>query len=159
MPFRHSLAAFLAEAAAAVPGLAYVALTVALLATSHLASTPLWPIHDLTLSEAAALRDGAAVVRLVQFGKDPNTAWRVRAGILGPADRDLLPMEAAIGAKRLEIVELLLASGATIEPELRHRLTCLARIRDAGDITEYLQRKAPAGWSPSACDGVRAPWE
>jgi hypothetical protein len=33
---------------------------------------PFWHHESLTLSEAAALRDGAEIVRLVESGHDPN---------------------------------------------------------------------------------------
>src|SRR5690606_36396339 len=64
------------------------------------ASTP-----ALTLSEAAATRDGGEVLRLIeQEGADPNRTYRVRAGILRGEAESLLSLEAAVASRRAEIV-------------------------------------------------------
>src|ERR671919_925584 len=72
---------------------------------------PFWPAEALTLSEAAAVRDHAEVVRLIEEGHDPNRKWPVRAGLLDGDAHMMGPLEAAVRIRRLSLVELLMRSG------------------------------------------------
>ena len=43
---------------------------------------PFWRWEPLNLAEAAALRDGGEVARLLAEGEDPNATYRVRRGVV-----------------------------------------------------------------------------
>ena len=73
---------------------------------------PFWRIEELTLSEAAALRDAGEVARLAAAGHDVNRAYRVRGGFLRSETVRLTPLEAAKLADRPEITALLRELGA-----------------------------------------------
>jgi hypothetical protein len=73
---------------------------------------PFWRVEPLNLSEAAALRDGGEVARLIAAGHDPNQAYPIRAGLLLSSGVTLTPVEAAVVADRPEIVQLLVDGGA-----------------------------------------------
>ena len=111
---------------------------------------------DLTMSEAAALRDGAEVLRQIQHGVDPNVAVRVRPGVVGDSEQVMTALEAAIAGRHVEIVELLAAHGASLDAARASALLCLARDREATDIIAFLEARA-AG-SDTRCDEVRRPW-
>jgi len=92
--------------------LALVALArVGLILLSMIGHPLFWAEEPLTLSEAAALRDGGAVARLIAAGQDPNATYRVRRGVVR-GRVSATPLEAARAARRAEIVQLLLDSGA-----------------------------------------------
>jgi len=73
---------------------------------------PFWLWEPLNLAEAAALRDRGEVARLLAAGEDPNATYRVRRGIARNYPMQMTPMAAALSARRDEIVQLLLDSGA-----------------------------------------------
>jgi len=92
--------------------LAVLMLARTLLIALSLAGRPLfWAIEPLTLAEAAALRDGGEVARLLADGADPNAHYPVRRGVVR-GRTEATPLEAARAARRPEIVQLLLESGA-----------------------------------------------
>ena len=84
----------------------------AVLALGLGADDPVWRLHPTNVAEAAALRDGGAIVRRVWAGEDVNAAAEVRAGIIASEVRTLTPVEAALSARRPEIVRLLIYLGA-----------------------------------------------
>ena len=73
---------------------------------------PFWRWEPLNLSEAAALRDRGEVARLLAEGADPNATYRVRRGAVRSYAMEMTPMDAALAARRDEIVQLLLDGGA-----------------------------------------------
>lgn len=73
---------------------------------------PFWRWEPLNLAEAAALRDSGEVARLLAEGEDPNGTYRVRGGFVRESPIEMTPMAAAVAARRDEIVQLLLDSGA-----------------------------------------------
>lgn len=77
---------------------------------------PFWLWEPLNLAEAAALRDGGEVARLLAEGEDPNATYRVRHGFVRERPMQMTPMAAALAAKRDEIVQLLLDGGARPQP-------------------------------------------
>ena len=96
---------------AGAPLAALMLARVVLIALS-LAGRPLfWATEPLTLAEAAAVRDGGEVARLIADGADPNARYRVRRGMVR-GRLEATPLEAARAARRPEIVQLLLDSGA-----------------------------------------------
>jgi hypothetical protein len=74
---------------------------------------PFWMSEPLNLAEAAALRDRGEVARLLVEGADPNGTYRVRRGFLRSYAMEATPIQAAIAARRDEIVQILLDAGAT----------------------------------------------
>lgn len=141
--------------AAAGPPLILGACVAGLLAAAPFGLDVVWYEHPLTLAEAAALRDAGMVARLIDRGQDPNRRSFVRGGIFSDAVY-LTPLEAAVGARRLDIVELLLQSGANADGETRGALVCLALRVRANDIVDFLRA---TGWTPLPdCERVKMPW-
>mgnify|MGYP002821411294 FL=1 len=95
--------------------------------------------EPLTLSEAAALRDGATIVRLISQGKDPNAAYRVRAGFLSEQASKMTPLEAAIEARRSEIVQVLIDSGLVIHEAEWNGAWCSATDSDVRAVLETVR--------------------
>ena len=102
-----------ARASAALPAVLLAAATVAWLAMAAFGAHPFWPSESMTLSEAAALRDGGEVARLLAAGVDPNGRYSIRGGFLYSDPVMLTPVEAALAADRPEIVAILVHAGAT----------------------------------------------
>ena len=75
-----------------------------------------WHVEALNVAEAAALRDLARVRELVEDGASPNAPSRVRPGILGDAEVEMTPLEAAIRIGADDVVELLVQLGASRGP-------------------------------------------
>ena len=69
---------------------------------------PIWRVQPQNLAEAAAFRDGGAIMRRVSAGENPATAADVRAGFISDTPTRVTPLEAAVRARRPEIVRLLL---------------------------------------------------
>ena len=67
------------------------------------------------------------------------------------------PLEAAVGAQRADMVELLLENGAVMNAATWTRLTCFTAVVGANDAREVLEAHRPAGAS-AACEGVQTPW-
>lgn len=118
---------------------------------------PLWQEHELNLAEAAALRDSGLIVRLIQDGRDPNEPLYIRPDMLTSEGVRVTPAEAAVGARRLEVLQLLLSNGATLDGTSRRTLICLARKHEADDIVEYLVKPGTAE-SVVDCGNVKLPW-
>jgi hypothetical protein len=128
----------------------------AIIATAVAAASPLfWKGGSLTLSEAAALRDAGEVARQIASGADPNAAYPLRPGVL--AASSLTPLEAAVGSRRAEIVDVLLTHGATVNAGGWRRLHCFAVRTGASDVVSMLDRYKPAD-APSSCEGVSTPF-
>lgn len=119
------------------------------------ASPLLWKGGSLTLSEAAALRDAGEVVRQIASGADPNAAYPLRPGVL--AASSLTPLEAAVGARRAEMVQLLAVHGARVDAEGWRRLHCFALRTGAADVVLTLDGFSPAA-APRSCEGISTPF-
>jgi len=124
-------------------------------APRHQRSPPFWRGGPLTLSEAAALHDQGELVRLIASGRDPDAVYPLRAGVL--AARALTPLEAAVGARRAEMINLLILGGATMDAGRWRRLHCFAVETRALDVVQMLDRYRPAAAGDS-CDGVTVPF-
>ena len=137
---------------AALPACAAVVVSAAIIVSAAAGiNVPFWQGGSLTLSEAAALRDSGEVLRLILSGADPNTVYSLRPGVL--AASSLTPLEAAVSARRAEIVELLFRHGARVDGFGWRHLHCLAVDEGAGDVVERLDRYKPATAAPS-CEGI-----
>ncbi len=141
---------------AAAPALAAVAVSAAIVIMGVTSDTPpFWRGGSLTLSEAAALHDQGELVRLIASGHDPNAVYPLRANVL--AVRALTPLEAAVGARRPEMVDLLMRRGAAVDPNAWRRLHCFAMASGAADVVQMLDRFRPAG-SETSCVGISTPF-
>lgn len=129
----------IAPIALLLPMLAVLAGSAAVAAGWAVGAEPFWPVHDLTLSEAAAVRDGAEVLRLIEMGHDPNRRWPVREDIIDGERHDITPLEAAILIRRLQVVEILVRNGVTLTPAQRQELVAKSREHEAADIAAFLQ--------------------
>ena len=100
---------------------------------------PFWPNPDLTVSEAAGLANAGELVRLITVERmDPNQRWPVRQGIFGEP-RMLTPLEAAIGTRRLDIVQLVLQHAEAPTGAARDQLICHAvRVNAPDDVLKLL---------------------
>ena len=139
----------LLAACVAAPTVAATAFCAALLGAAVFGNTPtFWKGGALTLAEAAALRDQGEVARLIEAGADPDAEYALRPDVL--ATRRAIPLEAAVAARRPEIVTLLMHEGATMdEPRWRH-LHCLADdIGDANVLQAVDVYRPPTGAAPS----------
>jgi hypothetical protein len=118
----------------------------------------LWPLEEpRNLSEAIALRDGLGAIRRLEAGSDPNERGLVRAGWLDSAARWVSPLEAAAFNRRPELIGLLLAHGATLDPASWLHLRCAAANKGFGDVVETLDRAKPAN-APTGCKASVTFW-
>ncbi len=135
----------------AVLGLAAAAVVVGGLFGWH----PLWSEPDLTLAEAAALKDRGTMRRLLRAGADPNAPGRVRAGVLKDDELVLTPLEASVGTRTPDAMRLLLANGARLDARARAVVYCLAEKDEAREILDFLSQGAPP--APPDCAHVATP--
>ena len=103
---------------------------------------PIWATTARNLAEAAAFRDGGAVVRFVNAGQRLNQAGEVRGGVIRAETTTLTPMEAAAAARDETVVQLLLDLGASPDPAGWHRAFCIS---DASRVRELLKSHRPPG--------------
>ena len=122
----------------AAPPVLVAAVGVVLIVLGWFGSNPFWPTTTLTMSEAAALRDQAAIVLLVEQGANPNVKYPVRAGLLGDGDTYATPMEAAIYEDRSEIVRLLVSRGASAAAHICEWIS-LADSMQKQEVAAYLR--------------------
>lgn len=144
--------------AAAAPAVVIACLDAAAMAGAVVGNHPWWPDYHLNLSEAAAVRDHAEVVRLIEGGEDPNVRRPVRPGLMGnESDVDATPLEAAISIRRLELIRLLFDIGSRPSPEQWRRLRCAAETLDYGDVVGVLDAHRPEVVDLK-CSGTETLW-
>lgn len=114
-----------------------------------------WRADSVSLPEAAAMRDSGELARQIAFGADPNRRAPVRAGVLKSEALVLTPLEAAVGAHRPEVIDLLFELGAVPSAEERRGLRCLAIAEREPALAELFVR---GGEGTSDCAGVALPW-
>ncbi|HXD18336.1 MAG TPA: hypothetical protein VN654_15085 [Vicinamibacterales bacterium] len=102
----------LSTLAVTVPVIALAVAWLALLGAERIGISALWGLIPRNLAEAAAFRDGAAIVRAVARGENPDAPAEVRAGFLSTEPLALTPLEAAARVSGEEVVRLLLDLGA-----------------------------------------------
>ena len=128
---------------AAVPPLATaLAWIAALMMTAVTGTHPIWTLTPRNLAEAAAFRDGGAVVRFVQAGGDINEAGEVRGGVIRSEAAVMTPVEAAAAARQREMLQVLLDLGATPDAHVWQRAYCIS---DADSVRELLEANRPPG--------------
>jgi len=84
-------------------------------------------------------QDVGTLVWLIERGADPDAPARVRAPLLGPVDFMVTPVEAVVRADQVEMLDLLLRHGASLDAASRVRLACLARERGTMAVAAYLE--------------------
>lgn len=125
------------------------------LAGATFGAHPLWNELELTISEAAALKDRGTIQRLIWEGVDPNRRSLVRGGVLKNEEMYLTPLEASVGTRASTTMRFLLTQGALMDDGDRTVLVCLAIKEKAGEILEFLN----AGEQDAAdCEHVATPW-
>jgi len=123
----------------------------------RLAGNGLWPPDTVTLSEAAATRNNAEAVRLIESGANLDQPSSVRDGLLTSGYAvTIKPVEAAVGAQRADSLRTLLANGAAVDLEELSVLRCLEQTRHDSGVRELLGVEAT---SDIDCSGVRSPLE
>jgi hypothetical protein len=146
-----------AERALLIPSLAWLVITGTIVAASLAGHSLFQGPGDLTLAEAAVLRDHAELLRLIQSGADPDAQAAVRPGLARRDVRLLTPLEAAIGEHHPETVEFLIAHGAHVNAANVSRLLCFARQEHQEDAIQSLKSRAPI--APAAdCGAIDLPW-
>lgn len=99
----------------------------------------LWPRTELNLAEAAAVRDAAEVVRLMERGDSLVTSWPVRAGLVGESATSLTPLEAAIASRDRNMIDLLYDAGAQLDAAQWVLIRCAADIQEVMDALDARQ--------------------
>ena len=108
-----------------------------------------WEGGTLTLAEAVALRDRAEVARQIEAGADPNAEYALRPGVL--ATTRATPLEAAVLARRPEIVQLLKHEGAVVDERSWHHLHCVAAEIGQRDVIDAIDAYRPATAATVSC--------
>jgi hypothetical protein len=122
---------------AAAPALAAVAFSAVIVIVAMAGGSPsFWQGGSLTLSEAAALHDQGVLVRLIASGSDPNAVYPLRHDVLSIPSAT--PLEAAVGARRAEMVDLLMLHGAAVDADSWRRLHCFAVETGAADVVRTI---------------------
>ena len=146
----------LARAVAGAP-IAWLLVSAALVIAGFAGYTPFMTPADLTLPEAAAVRDHLEILRQIESGADPNRAERVRPGLVRPGEYVMTPLEAAVASGRLDTVQFVQQHGARVDRGTLPSLLCFAQLQGADEIASYFMKQAPAHLALS-CEGVRLPW-
>jgi hypothetical protein len=145
-------------AAAAGPAVVVATVEAAVLVVALFGDHPRWPDMQLNLSEAAAVRDHAEVVRLLRAGENPHARRPVRPGLVGnDSVVDTTPLEAAVSIRRSELVNLLFEHGVRPSSADWTRIRCAAQALDYRDVVATLDARRPAG-SESTCSGDERLW-
>jgi len=110
--------------------------------TAMTGTHPIWATTASNLAEAAAYRDGGAVVRFVEAGQQIGQPAEVRGGVIQPETTTLTPVEAAAAARDETVVQLLFDLGASPDPAGWHRAFCIS---DASRVREILKAHRPPG--------------
>jgi hypothetical protein len=122
-----------------------------------LSGNGLWPPDEVTLSEAVATRNNAEAVRLIESGANPNQPGPVRDGLLTNGYAiTIKPIEAAVGAQRVDSLRMLLANGVAVDQEELKVLRCLEEARHDSGVRELL---AAQSTGTVDCNGLRSPLE
>lgn len=145
-----------ALAASAAPA-AWLIVATALVIAGWMGYTPFLTPADLTLPEAAAVRDHLEILRQIESSVDPNRAERVRSGLVRPGEYRMTPLEAAVASGHVDTVEFLHQHGARVDSATLPSLLCFAQLQGADEIATHLRKLMPSDFILK-CDGVRLPW-
>jgi hypothetical protein len=126
------------RACAALPPLVLVVLVGAVAVAAMAGRDPRWHGAAMNMSEAAAARDVATIAAMLDRGEDPNRPRSVRPPLLDSTQPTVAPLEAGALAGRLEVVDLLVTRGASLDARRRRALVCETRARGYRDVADYL---------------------
>jgi hypothetical protein len=144
--------------AVVLPGVLVALWSLGLCVVTAVGANPYWGPQPVNISEAAALRDAATVVNLIGRGADPLEAHPVRAGALFDRVVTLTPLEAAVAARRAEVVDAIL-SARPLEAAAWQRAACLANSVPDEDIRDLVGAHRPDGVAAGVdCAGYTRPW-
>lgn len=139
MALRQHGIAWLVAAPPLVLGLVCVVLT----GLGLVGANPFWSSSVLTMSEAAAMRDPATVLVLMEQGQDPYAAYPIRAGLIDADGLELTPVEAAVREDRFEVAAVILGHPASRSTERVCQWLQLAAAEGAEEVSEYIRRTFP----------------
>ena len=143
--------------AAALPALAVGLQSLAAAAGSVVGANPDWAAAPVTITEAAAMRDQATVVRMMDHGVDAHGRYELRKDLVFNEPATMTPFEAAIATERTEVASLMLWNGYRIDGAEWRQLRCLAQLEDNSEIGALLDTVRPSG-AVLECAGVVRPW-
>ena len=89
-------------------------------------------------AEAAAIGDAAATIRFLRSGDDPTRVHPLRPWVISPNVLRATTLEAAMWARRRELIELLDREGTIVGSGARQELACLAMDLALPDVVDYL---------------------
>ena len=141
-----------------LPGALVALWSLGLCAMTLAGASPYWTEQPVNVSEAAALRDAATVVNLIHRGVDPSRPYPVPAGRLFDRAITVTPLEAAVAARRPEVVDAIL-SARSLDAAGWTAAVCLARSVPDEDIGQVVAAHQPEGAAPEVdCAGYTRPW-
>ena len=142
-------------AVVALPGLLAAAMALTSTAAAIVGRNPLWRTAELNLSEAAAVRDLATMVRLIRGGADPDARYRIRPDLLWAHESRLTPFEVALATGTPEVAEIWLRSRGPLEASVWIRAKCGARLDPGASIEPVVDQHRPADLDAGAFDAQR----
>ena len=145
-PRRASAVLIAATAAPAILATALVLLFVGL----ELSGTTLFAIAPTNVAEAAGLGLGGETLRRVRTGEDAARSLPVRPEVISSSVKLVTALEAAVFARRVELVRMLDRRGSIADATVRRHLACLAADLKARDIVGYLGGADMADCRPGA---------
>jgi hypothetical protein len=122
--------------------------TGALVVNAVTGTHPIWRVQPRNVAEAAAARDGAAVLRFVGAGANVNGPGDVAGGLVLPDTRRMTALEAAAIRGEREMIQLLLDIGPP-DANAWHAAFCAS---DSTELRALLTPHRPAG-AADRCDG------
>ncbi len=145
----------LTSCSVAAPAAALLVLLGAIAVASTAGSDLLWRPPSVSTAEAAALGDAGTVVARLEAGEAPDTPGPVIYAFRFGRVVTITPLEAAIAARRPEIVRLLVDHSARIDASNVTRLRCFAERGKDREIIAELERHDA---TPLDCTSVTTPW-
>jgi hypothetical protein len=142
--------------AVAAPPVVLLTMALVVLISGALGHHPLWPDSRPTISEAIILRDLGALSQALEARPDLQRRYPVRPGMVTDKALELTPFEAALAARRDDVVGFLAQRNITPSTGERQRLRCLAAQQGAVEVLR-LFGGAPATGSCTAAES-RVPW-
>jgi hypothetical protein len=100
------------------------------------------------LAEAAGMGSLPEVLRFIREGADSTRVENVRPDIISSEITKVTAPEAAIWARRVQLVRLMETEGAFGREADRPHLACLARALQVAEIVEYLAPHGTADCNP-----------
>ena len=141
-----------------LPGALVALWSLGLCAMTLAGANPYWTEEPVNISEAAALRDAATVVNLIHRGVDPRQSYPVPAGRLFDRAVTVTPLEAAVAARRPEVVFAILST-RPLDAAGWTAAACLARSVPDRDMWQVVAAYRPEGAATDVdCAGYTRPW-